>query len=139
MSNVNDGFGPNPNEVPAQKKGGAAKWVIGILVGVVLLGLLCCGAVGVVGYLGLGQIGTQVTEQIQDDPVIVDQIGEVESVSMSIMATGEYQQESGEEGVIVFDIKGSKGSGKLRARQSGSDQFGDYVLVKEGQEYPLSP
>jgi hypothetical protein len=64
------------------------------------------------------------------------------------METGTYQQQSGQQNVIVFDIQGSKGSGKLIAklksdpgRIENADDFSDaveWIKLRIGdEEFPI--
>lgn len=141
MSMQSDGFGPNPNDPPPRSSSGsssALKWVLGILAGLGLLTVLCCGGCVLVMKFGLDQVGVQVTEQIKDDPVIVEHIGNVESVNVDMFGTPQYQQETGDSDVMVFTINGDKGSGVLKGSKTGPNQMGGFVLEKDGQEYPLS-
>ncbi len=87
---------------------------------------------------GLDQVGGQVAQQVQNDPAIVEHIGNVESVSMDIMGTTKYQQESGDSDGMVFEITGDKGTGILRGSKTGPNQMGNFVLEKDGELYPLS-
>lgn len=140
MSMQSDGFGPNPNLPPQGSSGSssALKWVLGILAALALLTVLCCGGCFLVMKFGLDQVGVQVTQQIKDDPVIVEHIGTIESVDVDMFGTSEYQQETGDSDVMVFTIQGDKGSGVLRGGKTGPNQMGGFVLEKDGQEYPLS-
>ncbi len=136
----NDGFGPNPN-VPTPTNAGSSstlKWVIGIIAGLGLLVLLCCGGCLLVGKFGLDQVGNQVAQEVQSDPVIMERIGNVEAVKMELIATSERQQETGDYDAMVFSITGDKGSGKLYGTKTGPDQMGNFVLEQDGVEYPLS-
>ncbi len=140
MSIHSDGFGPNPNVPPPAPKGSssALKWVLGILAGLGLLVVLCCGGGYLVMRFGLDQLGAQVAEQVREDPVVVEHIGNVQSVEPDIFGTPEYQQQTGDSEAMVFTIQGDKGSGVLKGRQTGPNQMGGFVLEKDGQEYPLS-
>jgi hypothetical protein len=89
-------------------------------------------------------MGGMVKEQIQDDPVIVEHIGDIESINVNFTASGEEKNKNLKPGrnVLVFDVKGSKGSGQVVGLQVQAPQPGlvleEAVLRKDGQEYPLS-
>ncbi|QDS91362.1 Cytochrome oxidase complex assembly protein 1 [Roseimaritima multifibrata] len=138
MSMVNDGFGPNPN-LPQQapKKSNALKWVLGILAVLGVTGLLCCGGCLLMAKMGFDQVGKQIVAQVENDPVIVEHLGQNLTASMEIMATGELQQATGDSDAMSFAISGDKGSGQLTGTQVGPNQFGNFVLIKDGQSYPL--
>lgn len=131
-------FGDQPAQ-PPRKKSSAGKIIL-ILAGVggVFL-LLCCGGIGAMSWFGLSQVGNVVAQQVQDDPAIQEHIGEIQSSSFNMMATGELAEETGEQGVIVLDVTGSKGSGKLRARMEGENVTQATLVLPDGQEFELSP
>ncbi|WP_153555998.1 hypothetical protein [Roseimaritima sediminicola] len=134
-----DGFGPNPN-VPPPDSGGsssAVKWVLGILGGLAVVMLLCCGGCFLLAKFGLDQVGNQVASQVRNDPVVVEHIGQVESVEMDFMETSRYQQETGDSDAVVFTITGDKGTGVLKGSQVGPNQMGDFILETGGESYPL--
>jgi hypothetical protein len=120
-------------------------WVLGIGGGVVLL--LCCGCVGL-GYFGftgiMGFMGDMVKQQIENDPVIVEHIGEVKSVTVNYTDTGKEKQNNPQPGrnVLVFDVQGTKGSGQVVGTQVQAPEPGLVLenarLRKDGKEYPLS-
>lgn len=134
-----------PNEFPPHqsayqehqppRKSGTLWWVLGI-VGVVLLGLglLCCGG----GYFAfqttMEMAGQQVQAQVANDPVVVEHIGQVQSISLDPVATGERNQPN----TLVFRLEGSKGSGLLVGRQEPGGELTDMVLeMPDGESYPL--
>lgn len=131
---------------PQPRRGGSVwPWVLGIGGGVVLL--LCCGC-GLFGYFGftgvMGVLEGMVRDQIKDDPVIVQHIGELQSVKTNLTATGEEKQRNPQPGrnVLVFDVKGTKGSGQVVGTQVQAPEPGLVLenarLRKDGQEFPLS-
>lgn len=136
--------GPGTTQPP--KRGpNVLLWVLGIGGGVVLL--LCCGCIGA-GYFGftgvMGFMEGMVRSQFKDDPVIVEHIGEIQTVKTNFTATGEEKQRNPQPGrnVLVFDVTGTKGSGQIVGTQVQAPQQ-DLVLEnarlrKDGKEYPLS-
>lgn len=130
-------FPPNQPSYADQppRKSTTLWWILGV-VGVVLIGggLLCCGG----GYFAfqttMDLAGQQVQAQVANDPVVVEHIGQVQSISMDPMAMGERN----EPGVVVFRIEGSKGSGLLVGRQGAGGKMTDMVLeMPDGEAYPL--
>jgi hypothetical protein len=152
------GFGPSPYDptnpystlggppgMHPPRKSNAWLWILGIGGGILGLGLLCCGCFGGLFYFGWGQMNEMVKQQIQNDPVIQEHIGEVYSVSANVMATGQEVQANPPppgDNVLVFDVKGSKGSGQLVGTQLEQPAPGRFLrdmrLKKDGQVYPLS-
>jgi hypothetical protein len=133
-------------QAPPPKKSNALLWILGIVLGG---GILVCGCCGVLGYMGMGGVGSQLggmlKAQIQNDPVIQEHIGPIEDVSWELMQTANIQQThpeiSGQ--VQVFKVKGPKGEGLVFGAQvdspSPSRILRNPILQKNGQEYPLSP
>jgi hypothetical protein len=57
--------------------------------------------------------------------VVQEHLGDIQSLSVNYMASGEESQKRGGGNVLVIDTKGSKGSGKLIAVQSPQPQPGN--------------
>ncbi|MBI1899688.1 MAG: hypothetical protein HYS13_01070 [Planctomycetia bacterium] len=109
-------FGFPPAEPPPKKSWKGCIITI-LVVGGVLLGGCC-----LAGWLGWGWIkgkmGEVVAEQVKDSPVIQEHIGEIESCDYDVTETARVTEEAQKQGEkvaqkMVFDVKGSKGSGKL--------------------------
>lgn len=123
---------------------GSGKLIIGILVGGGLALLICCGGavffgVGLFGY-GFSEITRQVQVEIEDNPVIVEHIGEISSFEHDM---GMSLDEPGED-TFVFHISGDKGSGTLRADCITIDADHEDVprgelIMDSGESYQLFP
>lgn len=125
---------PAPAPKPPKKKGwGVAVWVILILGIIFVLGCGCCAGAF---YWGIGFLGTAVTESYQDNPIVVEKIGDIKSASFNMQETGDVGG-----GNLVFDIKGSKADGKLIVRDQNKQDgtFGGAKLVVDGEEFELGP
>jgi hypothetical protein len=119
---------------------GAGKVIIGILVGGGLALLICCAAGIFLFGFGFSEISRQVQVEIEDNPVIVEHIGEINSfehdMSMSLNEPGED--------TFVFQITGNKGSGTLRADCITIDAEHEDVprgelIMDSGERYQLFP
>lgn len=137
------GYG-TPGMSPPPRRS-AWPWILGIGGGVLLLLCAGCGLAMYFSVTGvMGFMGGMVKEQIQNDPVIVEHIGDVQSVDINYTATGQEAEKNPQPGrnVLVFDVKGSKGSGQLVGTQVQAAAPGhvleDMKLRKGGQEYPLT-
>ena len=64
-----------------------------------------------VGCGALDEFERQVVQDIQDNPVMLEHVGQIQTIDIDWVATG---QEPGDD-VFVFDVTGSKGSGTLTA------------------------
>ncbi len=144
-SPANQGFG-QPNYAqddfaqPPRKTGGKGLWIgcgIAGLLGV----LLCCGGFGMLGYFGLNVMGDMVQAEVENSPTVIEHFGDIESMSMNFTATAEEAQNvpPGEGSPLVFDVRGSKGSGRIVARQSpGAQGIESAVLITStGQRFPI--
>ena len=139
-------YAANPYGQPPPKKSNALIWILAIVGGVAVLGCGCC---GVVSYMGVGAAGTQLGSmlktQIQNDPVIQQHIGPIDSVSWELMQVASIQQGHPEiKGQVqVFKVKGPKGEGLVFGAQVDNPTpariLNNPILKKDGQEYALSP
>lgn len=95
-------------------------WVLGILGCLGVCMLLCCGSFFGLFWLGKNVLETAVITSLNADPVVTQQIGEVESASWNISQT----KENG----MVFDVKGSKANAQAFVRQ---DRFSNELKSME--------
>ncbi len=121
---------------PEKKKSGSSVLIIVLLVILVGGGIVvcvCCGGMGWLGVQGVNAAADAVKASVEGDPVIQEKLGGVDSVSMNIQATATYQQENNEQNVVLFDIVGPSGSGKLIL--NNDDQ--SLTLQTGGEKIPL--
>ena len=99
--------------------------------------LLCCGGGGFMAWFGTRMLGEVVTKSLKDHPVIKEHLGELESMSIDFSATGE----NNEQDTIVFQAKGSKGTGTLyvKTNQGNGDKPVESARLKlpNGQIIPI--
>jgi len=119
---------------PAPRKSNSG-CLIGCSIAAVLGLLVCCGG-GVLVWRGGSEmvagfvnstLSTEYQRQLADNPVIVEQIGEIESLEFDFAKTFDEAQKAGERGdnpKLVFQIEGSKGSGTLMIQQDDGDDLG---------------
>lgn len=141
-------YAASPSTPPtAPKKSNVLMYVL-LGVGAVLL-VGCCGCGGLMWWGGnqaFNLVASTVKPSLQADPVVQEHVGEIESLSMNIMATGQEaetnKQPQGQER-IVFDVKGSKGSGqivgKVEPDGAGQAKLSNGELRINGQTFPLTP
>lgn len=157
--NSNDPF-DNPNAAPGPAVNPAAgqqtygqddfaqppkKGNRGLLIGCGVAGflgmLLCCGGFAMLGFFGLGVVGDVVQAEVENSPTIIENIGEIDSMSLNLAATGEEAQgiQPGQATPMVFDVKGSKGDGKIVAQQSRTGQGIDsaVLVLPSGERLPI--
>jgi len=152
--NSNDPFdNPNANQGQAQptygqddfaqtppKKSRKGLW-IGCGLALILGGLLCCGGPLLLIPFAQSAIGDLARAEVEHSPVVIEHIGEIESMSMDFMASVEEAQnvQPGQGSTLVFDVEGSKGSGQIIVQQSGgSEEIDAAVLVtSSGERFPI--
>ena len=130
-------FGPAPSYQPPPKKSNAWLWILLGVGGVVVMGCLCCGGFM---WFGFGLVGQQISAKLNSDPTAQQHLGTVSSATVDFVATGEVNQgKAGGDQYMVFAVKGDKGSGKVKAKQSADKQsFQDATLMLPGgQEFKL--
>lgn len=144
----NNPFGDPQNDQgyaqsPTPKKRGKG-CLIGCTIAGVLCLMVCCGGGLMVSRFVSTTIAAEYQRQLTGNPVIVERIGEIESVQINWSATIEEAQKAGQEGEsrLVFDIKGDKSSGKVVVdpNQSGGSgvELGSAVLVMpDGSRHPI--
>lgn len=122
---------------PPPRSGGGHKvlWIVlGSVAGVVLLGGLCCG--GFV-FVGFGALEDDIAAKLRDNPVLVEQIGTLESVDLNLTKSGDYSDPD----TMVYDVKGSKGSGvaivKSRTVEGGEEIEKATLKLSDGREFEL--
>ncbi len=127
---------------PANKGGGKTfLWVIAILCGGGLLGgLVCCGVLYGLFSFGIDVLTESYKEQLAGDPVIVEHIGEIESLEMSLSKTA-AEAENTDGDMMAFEVEGTKGSGTLLIEQ---DNAGDgtgiesaILVTPDGQRHDV--
>lgn len=59
------------------------------------------------GLIGVNVIGEQIASQLREDPILVDQLGEIERIELDVIAS---MLEEGVE-ASVLDVEGTKGKG----------------------------
>jgi hypothetical protein len=131
MSDSSFSQDPQIPEAPRKSGGSWLLIVLGVLVGGGVLCCLCCGGLMMMGW---GQIGKVVKANIESDPVVQEQLGEIESAKMNLTKATQYLQENPGKNIMAFDIKGSKGSGVVYVEQTPG---GKIILKTDSGEYEL--
>jgi hypothetical protein len=149
-------YGPPP---PQQQSSSTVIWIVVLVIvlvivlpvlAVAVLFLGCCGLMGFGAFAAFQVPAEAVKQQYANHPVIQEHIGEIQSVSINLGATGQEQQKSADDGgatpgstLMVFDIRGSKGSGQIIAEQQPGDPpgqaFSKATLRMPQGEFPLTP
>ncbi len=139
FGNPNDSFGNNPTP----KKSNTWLWVLGIIGGIGILGaIVCCGGSFALYRAGSSALAEQLKQNLAGHPTINDQIGDIQSMSMDLIATGKAGE--AKPGTIAFKIEGSKGSGFIEIHQDelnrvnqGQGLSSAELVMSNGTRYPL--
>ncbi len=149
--NADNPFDVNPNapgnsgasygQAPP-KKSTAKYWLLGCGITGLLAVLVCCGGSLLMTQFGLGMLAGEFQKQLDGNPVIVEHIGDIESMSMSWGDTiqGAQNAEGGAE-EMAFAITGTKGSGTVYIRQDksgdGTGMQSARLVMTDGTSYPI--
>jgi len=132
---------PQPNEglpfetapQPKKKMSGCA---LAAIIGGVVVVLMIAGC-GAIGFFGLKIFNDQVTEALNQNPVILEQIGEVEKLKMDFQSTGAAGAEE-----FGYKIEGPLGKGKVIVELDTVDAETEEIIsgkltMEDGQTYDL--
>ena len=115
-------------------------WVLGIIGGLMLVSAIaCCGLAWYGGSQMSGLIADAAMEEFADDPVVVEHIGEITDSEMDFGEAIKASQKEDNVAVMIFNVEGDKGSGKIIHRTDNSSGIVTATLVMDsGEEYPLT-
>lgn len=139
-SNADPSYGSQNYDQQTPKKSNKG-CLIGCGIAGVLGLLVCCGGGGAAIMFGLSAFGEIAKAELQGNPVIVEHIGEIESVDFSFGGTaGVAEENPGAGNTLVFDIKGDKGSGQVvivQNQNGGGPIESAKLLLPDGTELPI--
>ena len=127
--------------------GGAAK---GCLIAAIILIVLVGGGGYFLWTKSMGILNDELIAAVKDDAAVKEHIGDINEVGMNLMATGKHpanqnKKSDDDNAVIVFDIEGTKGTGKLivtmntKDSEPGEGKMFDSAYLKKGKDrYPVS-
>ena len=125
---------------PPPKKGGRGLLIGCGIVGVVGL-LLCCGVMGMFAYVAPGLFGDIVKAEVENSPTVIEHIGEIESMTLSMSASIDEAEnfEPGQATPMAFEVQGTKGSGTIMVQQSRTGQGIDsaVLVLPSGERLPI--
>jgi hypothetical protein len=117
----------------------------GCLIGCAIAGtvslLVCCGGGYFLTQTAFKTIAAETQRQLADDPVILEHIGEIESIEISMSGIIEEAQKAGEqggEGKLVFEIEGSKGSGQLILDPNQAPGSESTLVMPDGSRHTIT-
>ncbi len=128
------------DQAPKPRGSNTWLWVLGIIGGIMALGgLVCCGGAFFAYRAGTGAIAEVYKSQLNGNPVIVEHVGTIEAMSLSLTETSKQAETSG--GAMAFNVTGSKSSAVLLVKQApGGDGTGIQsaeLLMPDGSRHPI--
>lgn len=126
--------GPNQfqPQVPEQKSSSGKTVIIILVVLFVVGGLIClgcCGGLYAMFSVGMNEVAGDIEAQISGDPTLREHIGEIESLSVNLIESASYDDDE----TFVYDVRGSKGSGKLVVNSITTFENGEDIQWAELQ------
>lgn len=118
-------------------------WVLAAVGAMFLIGtVVCCGLGYMLVNAGKDFIAEEAAKKLQDNPVINEQIGEIEEIEMNfseLVAAAKEQDEDDDTVTFVFEVRGDKGSGKIFLRESDSsdDIKSAELVMDDGTHYEI--
>jgi len=123
----NQRFGPyeSATQPSRRSKSGCLLWAI--LLGAGLMLLLCCGGGALIMRFGMQIITTQVEDQLADNPILREHIGEIESFELDW--TRSFADE--DDDTFIYQVRGSKGEGRVTVKHITDDDGNEEILEAE--------
>ena len=124
-----------PEPQPKQGKGlGRVVLIVLVLVG--LCSTCCCLSCGGLIWMGFGEFANQVKAKYENDPVVIDRLGGIDSCALNLSAT---MEEDPDGNTFVLDVEGPKGTGQLIINAPGQnlENLESAALRQGGVDYPL--
>ena len=132
-------YGHPPQYAPPPKKSRTGMWLLLIFGGGGVMVLLCCGGCIFLAMIGSEEESDQLRARYADHPAVVEQIGEIDSLSRNWTDS----LEDDDNNIWIFDISGDRGSGQLIIRESSSFSMEEELdldwakLVTDAGEFEL--
>ena len=128
----------DPTGRPQTGRSSTGCWIIGILVAAGLLFLVCCGGFAGLMYFGMQVITTSVEEQLAQNPILREHLGQIESFDV------DWTRTFADEDTFVYDVRGTEGRGRVTVRHvtgpDGTPQIVDAQLrLPTGEAIDLLP
>ena len=141
--NLQNPYGSPQDPYGAPRKKGSLMWLwilLGILGGGGVAACACCFGGG---YFAMGFSATIIAKSVEDNPVIEEHIGTIDSANFNFVKTGELGEEApqGKLKPIALDVKGSKGSGTIEGyfNQTNNNIESGTLTTADGQTFDLFP
>lgn len=118
-------FDARPARSGRRQTSSSGVWALILIIAAVVLGggtLLCCG--GLV-YFGLNMMSAEVETELRDNARLREHIGEIQELTMDFTRS----LASDDDDVFVYNVRGTKGSGKLTVHHITGNDGNEIVLA----------
>jgi hypothetical protein len=128
-------------ESPPAKRSSCGCWLLATVLVVLALSLLvCCGGGYFVTRFGMSMLTSEIEDQLRDNPLLRDKIGDVQSFEMDWVRSFRDQQDD----TFVYRVKGTKGEGEVTVRHVTNDEGDEEILsatlrLPNGERVELVP
>jgi hypothetical protein len=131
---------PGSFDPPPAKKG----WGIGCIIGIIaiVLGggtLVCCGSFFGLGFFAANFALTLSADQVKQNPVVKQHVGEVTACNIDLTATGELNKPEH----FVFNVEGTKGKAVVTVHVQAQGEnvriLDGNIRLPTGETYELVP
>ncbi len=115
-------------------------WVWALLLGVGLMLLVCCGGGALIVRFGMQIITTQIEDQLADNAILKEQLGEIESFELDWSRSFADEDDD----TFIYQVRGSKGQGRVTVKHITNDAGDEEILSAElrlssGETFNLMP
>ncbi len=131
---------PAAEQPPYVATRGGRSWLwAGILAGMLAAAaLFCCGGGLLVIRFGMDVMTNEVQDELARRPEIEENIGEIRSLKVDLMRSGAEDDED----VFVYNIEGSRGSGRVKLKQATREDGTEVIVsgeltMQDGRRIPL--
>ena len=134
---------PTLNNPPPAKSKSPLMLILGIIGGIMLLSLVCCGGLMYYGYTqGAAVVGNEVVsrhgDKLESSPEFQEHVGSIQEAKLNFMATTEAGQQ-GDPSKLVLDVVGDKGSAQLKTSSPDQSNLeGSELILPDGTVVPLT-
>lgn len=133
-----------PDGAPPAQSTSGLKIVLIVLAVLGLIGLLICGGFAALVYFGWNQaqsaMGDEFKRQLQGNPVIEQELGEIQSMSVSLIETAKRNEGNTGAPVMVLQVDGAEADGVLLVQTSpqGDNRIISATLeTEDGRSIPV--
>jgi hypothetical protein len=107
-------FAAEPPAAPPPRRSSVGCWIVAILLSFGFLVLVCGGGGVWLFRIGLQVLSSQIEDELAGNPVLVEQIGDIESFEVDFARSVRHEDSD----TFVYRVRGSKGNGRVVVKQA---------------------